>query len=74
MILTTGRKYKATLRLGFFEGVASNDAVASRLQDAGFVNVVVWGSGRDRFATGDWGGITQDVRLPEQVKSATEAP
>ena len=74
MILTTGRKYKATLRLGFFEGVASNDVVASRLQDAGFVHVVVWGSGRDRFATGEWGGATQDVKLPEQIKSASEIP
>lgn len=68
MKLTTGQTYKATLRLGMFEQVAGNDMVASRLTDAGFVRVTVWGSGRDRFATGEWGGATQEAALPEQVK------
>jgi hypothetical protein len=68
MHLTTGTLYQATIRLGFFESVASNDSIAAKLLDAGFVNVTVWGSGRDRFARGEWGGATQDAALPEQIK------
>ena len=68
MILSTGTRYTATLRLGVFEQVASNDMVASKLTDAGFVSVTVWGSGRDRFATGEWGGATQEATLPDQVR------
>ena len=65
--LVTGSRYVATLRLGFFEGVASNDMVAAKLRDAGFTDVSVTGSGRDRMAGGEWGGPSQTVELPEQI-------
>jgi len=68
--LTTGQRYRATLRLGFFEGIASNATIASKLTDAGFTDVEVWqpaDSARDRMARGEWGGATQTVELPEQV-------
>ena len=65
--VTTGRRYRATIRLGLFEQVASNDTIAGKLLDAGFVNVTVTGSGRTRFAQGEWGGATQAAELPDQI-------
>jgi len=65
--IETGRRYRATIRLGFFEGMASNDTIAGKLLDAGFVNVTVHGSGRDRFADGEWSGATQNADLPDQI-------
>jgi hypothetical protein len=37
MTLINGAQYRAIIRLGFFEQVASNTTVASKLSDAGFV-------------------------------------
>ena len=68
--LVTGSRYRATLRLGLFQGVASNEMVASRLRDAGFTDVEVWQPGdsaRDRMARGEWGGASMTVDLPEQI-------
>ena len=72
--VTTGTRYRAKIRLGFFEQVASNDAIAARLSDAGFVNVSVLGSGRDRFADGEWGGATKSAELPDQIQTVTVMP
>ncbi len=71
MILTQGQRYKARLRLGFFEGIASNDTVREKLEDAGFCDVAVGGSGRDRTVEGTWSGATMDVDLPDQIVSST---
>lgn len=69
-LVETGKRYRATIRLGWVEGIASNESIAARLQDAGFVDVEVWQPGdsaRDRMARGEWGGASQTVELPEQV-------
>ena len=72
--VTTGTRYRAMIRLGLFEQVASNDAIASKLLDAGFVNVTVTGSGRTRFADGEWGGAPQTAELPDQITTVTVLP
>jgi hypothetical protein len=66
-LVETGRRYRATLRLGFFEGVASNATVGDKFISAGFVQVQVWGSGRDRFVDGTWPGESVEADLPDQI-------
>jgi hypothetical protein len=34
-----GKRYRATISLGFFERFASNDTIAGKLRDAGFYEV-----------------------------------
>lgn len=65
--VATGTRYRATIRLGLFEQVASNDAIRSKLEEAGFTAVAVGGSGRDRFAEGTWSGASQAAELPDQI-------
>jgi hypothetical protein len=68
VLLETGRRYRATLRLGWLQGSAATDSmITDKLRDAGFVDVQAWGSGRDRYASGEWGGATLEVELPEEV-------
>lgn len=67
-----GKRYRAKIRLGFFEGIASNNTIAEKLKNAGFSDVQVWGSGRDRFADGTWLGDTATSDLPDQVKEVEE--
>ncbi len=73
MILTQGARYRAAIRLGFFAGMASNDTIRGKLEEAGFVDVAVGGSGRDRTAEGVWGGVSQDVELPDEIVSSSVA-
>ncbi len=67
--LETGKRYRASVHLGFFEKLASNIVIMGKLVDAGFVTVTVSGFGADRTAEGTWSGDNQDVDLPEQIKS-----
>jgi hypothetical protein len=71
MTLTKGARYRARLRLGIFEGLASNATIEAKLEEAGFADVTVTGSGRDRFAEGMWGRLTAAVELPDQVVAGT---
>jgi hypothetical protein len=45
-----GKRYRATISLGFFERFASNDTIAAKSRDAGFYEVQVTGSGSTRYA------------------------
>ncbi len=69
MTLVQGQRYRAKIRLGMFESIVGNDTVREKLEEAGFVAVAVSGSGRDRVAEGEWGGVTQDAGLPDHVTS-----
>lgn len=71
MRLYAGHRYSAAIRLGFFERLISNDTIAGKLMDAGFVRVSVVGSGRDRVATATWFKPDQDVDLPDQIVPST---
>lgn len=62
-----GRHYRATIRLGFFEQVATDQQIADKLTEAGFTGVQVFGTGRDRFADGTWPGSTMSAELPDQI-------
>lgn len=72
VLLTNGKLYSAVISLGFFEGLATNDAIQQKLIDSGFVNVTVRGSGRTREASGTWNGMTGTWPLPSQVAGVKE--
>lgn len=72
MWLSTGKRYRAKLSLGFFERMASNETIRDKLRDAGFYDVQVTGDGGERQAIGTWGGATQNADLPSQVESVEE--
>lgn len=67
-----GGRYRARVRLGIFESIASNAAIAEKFVDAGFTVVSVSGSGRDRWAFGTWPGADASAELPEQIKEVVE--
>lgn len=64
--VTTGKRYKATISLGFFEKLASNDTIKQKLLDAGLTDVTVTGSGGSRTAVGT-STYTGEVDLPSQI-------
>jgi hypothetical protein len=61
-IVRKGRRYQATITLGLLQSVASNDLVADRFREAGFVEVEVTGSGRTRVAKGSGRTTTRAQR------------
>ena len=67
-----GKRYRAKIRLGLFEQIASNEDIAQRFRAAGLVQVTVQGSGRDRWAFGVWPGKDVAVQLPEQIQGIDE--
>ena len=69
-----GKRYKAVISLGFFEQMASNDMIAEKLQEVGFADVVVSGSGGTREAIARWTGADTSAEMPPQLASAVEMP
>lgn len=69
--LQTGKRYKATVTLGFVERLASNDVIAERFRSAGFADVRVTGTGGARYAEGTW--ISDDAKptFPAQISDVT---
>lgn len=67
-----GKRYRAEIRLGLFEQVASNATIAEKLQAVGLTNVSVTGSGRERWAFGFWPGGDITIELPEQIVRVDE--
>ena len=49
-----GKRYRATITLGWLERWASNEMIADKLHDAGFTDVKVEGSGGTRQAEALW--------------------
>lgn len=72
--LTKYKKYLATIKLkGFVKSLAPNHMIVEKLQEAGFTNVFVDGSGEDRRATGVWSGETRRVEtLPDEIIEVKE--
>ena len=62
-----GKRYRATLSLGFIEKLASNEMIAAKLREAGFTGVTVSGSGASRIADGLWMGADATAEMPSQV-------
>jgi hypothetical protein len=50
--LQLGRRYKATIKLGALESLATNAMIAGRFTALGFSNVNVTGKGGTRYAQG----------------------
>ena len=67
-----GRRYEATVRLGLFQSVASNDMVADKFREVGFTDVVVTGSGRTRRAEGSWPHKDAAADIPDEVDDVRE--
>ena len=62
-----GKRYQATINLGFVQRLASNEMVADRFREVGFADVTVTGAGRTRLATGLWSGDDASAEIPDEV-------
>ena len=67
-----GKRYQATINLGFFQAVASNDMVADEFRKVGFSDVTVTGSGRTRHAVGSWTQGDRSADIPDEVGNIHE--
>ena len=68
-----GKRYRATLSLGWLERWASNETIAGKLRDAGFSEVKVDGSGATRLAEALWPGPDTTAEMPSQIVEVIEA-
>jgi hypothetical protein len=69
-----GVRYRAEVTLGFFESFASNDTIADKLREAGFVDIDVHGDGRRREVTALWPGDDATAEIPPQVTKIVAVP
>jgi hypothetical protein len=67
-----GKRYRATITLGFFQSLASNEMVAGKFEDVGFTEVEVSGSGRNRLGKGLWPHPDASADAPPEITSVTE--
>jgi hypothetical protein len=67
-----GKRYRATIALGWVESFVGNDAIAERLQAAGFADVKVTGSGGSRVAEARWPGPDTSAEMPAQIAEVSE--
>lgn len=65
-------KYRAKIKLGFFERIASNETIEEKLRDAGFVTITVWGGGGERWAEATWPGEDRVTDMPNQIVEVVE--
>lgn len=70
--LKHAHQYTAVVHLGFFQQVASNQAIVERLKDAGFTSVTVTGTGSTRYAAGTWNGPDAIVDVPAVLQDVRE--
>ena len=66
-----GARYRATIVLGWVERWATNEAIAVKLRSAGFVDVIVEGSGGVRQAEALWSLPDATAELPTQISDVT---
>ncbi len=59
-----GRRYRATITLGLFQSLASNETVAGKVREVGFTEVEVSGSGRNRLGKGLWPHADASAEVP----------
>jgi hypothetical protein len=67
-----GKRYRATITLGWLERWAGNETIAERLRAAGFSEVSVSGSGGTRMAEAVWAGPDATGEMPAQVTEVIE--
>jgi hypothetical protein len=62
-----GKRYRATIKLGWLERLAGNETIAEKLRSAGFSDVSVSGTGGTRIAEAVWAGEDATGDMPAQV-------
>jgi hypothetical protein len=62
-----GLRYRATLSLGFFEQLASNELIARKFAELGFEDVKVIGEGVSRTAEALWPLPDAEGEMPSQI-------
>lgn len=67
-----GKRYRATITLGWIERLAGNETIAEKLRAAGFSEVSVSGSGGTRVAEALWSGPDLTGDMPAQVTQVIE--
>ena len=67
-----GKRYQATIRLGLFQSMASNERVAEEFGKVGFTDVAVTGSGRTRIAEGSWIQQETSADIPDVISDIRE--
>ena len=67
-----GKRYRATITLGFFQRLASNETVADKFREVGFTDVEVSGSGRNRLGKGLWPQEDATAEIPDEITSISE--
>ena len=66
-----GKWYIARISLSGFNRFATNSMVAAKLEDAGFINVEVDGSGGIRLAVGYWPSMTRPQSKPTRSSTSS---
>ena len=67
-----GHRYAATVVLSGLEQFASDDDVANRLKQYGFIDVVVTGSGSTRRAEATWTGADTTAQVDSHLRDVVE--
>jgi hypothetical protein len=67
-----GKRYRATITLGWLERWAGNETIAEKLRAAGFSEVSVSGSGGKRLAEAVWAGPDNAGEMPPQITEVIE--
>ena len=67
-----GKRYRATITLGFIQRLASNEAVADKFREVGFTDVKVTGAGRNRLCNGLWPQKDATAEIPDEITSISE--
>lgn len=65
--LQKGKRYRATITLGFVERLAGNEVIAEKFMTAGFIDVRVAGKGGTRVAEGTWNADDARPTYPAQI-------
>jgi hypothetical protein len=67
-----GKRYRATIALGWLERWAGNDVIEGKLREAGFKDVRVSGDGSTREAEALWPNPDTTAEMPSQIVSVKE--
>jgi len=67
-----GGRYRARIRLGVVEAIASNAKIAEELRKLGFADITVSDSGRDRHPEGMWPVSDTTAEIPDRIVTIQE--
>jgi hypothetical protein len=67
-----GKRYRASIKLGWLESWAGNETIADKLREAGFAEVKVTGSGSERMAEALWPKENATAEMPPQITGVIE--